>query len=228
MTDAPEDRSSPEWLVALRDPVLGDLRLSPFIVAPEHIPNVLKAFGQQHPPAQRWIVIALDEMAIKLSFARRNKAPKKFSSADDHLEKLESAAANFLALWRETSPYYEALLRASVLMVPSQDRRSHKFNFSNIDAGTPMAKLMPVIGALRNRDIYARAYSQPLSSQKALERALLWEPLFHLLHEFKIDDFGEHQPLIETIRSLHRACGIKPPDPVAVRQTLSDWRKRER
>jgi hypothetical protein len=223
-----ETDDMPEWLAALRDPILGDLRLSPFIVAPEHIPDVLKAFGELHPPARRWIVIALDEMAIKLSFARKHKAPAKFALADDHLEKLESAATKLLSLWRETSPYYEALLRASMLMVPAKERREHAFDFNNIDPGTAVAKLLPVIRALRRPEVYARANSQPSSSHKALERALLWEPLFDLLHDFNIDDFGRHQPLSETIRALHLGCGVRPPEAVAVRQAVRDWRQRER
>ena len=73
----------PEWLAALRDPILGDVRLSPNkILAPEHIPDVLKAFRPQHPPSRRWIVNTIDQMAIKLCFSSHNKAPQIFSATN--------------------------------------------------------------------------------------------------------------------------------------------------
>lgn len=161
----------------MRDPVLGDVRLSPCVAAPQHIPGVLRAFGDQHAPARRWIVVAIDEMAIKLWFARKGRAPKKFADADRDLERLESATRNSLSLWREASPYYAALLRAIVLMVPPQDRRNHSFTFNSIDPGSTLAKLLPAIQALRTPEIYSRAFSQPPNSRKSLQRALLWEPL---------------------------------------------------
>jgi hypothetical protein len=236
LQDVAVPKEIPEWLAALRDPILGDLRLSPCVAAPEHIPDVLKAFGEQHPPARRRIVVAIDEMAIKLWFARKHKAPKKFAVADADLKRLETAARNLLSLWSRGSPYYQALFTAMILMVPPKERRHHRsierrnrrFDFNNIDPGPALAKLLPVIRALRSPDIYSRAFSQPRSSRKGLERSLLWEPLFDLMHDFRIENFGKHQRLIDTIRALHRACGIKAPEAVAVRQALKDWRKRER
>jgi hypothetical protein len=226
----------PEWLAALRDPILGDLRLSPEkILALEHIPDVLKAFGPQHPPAQRWIVIAIDQMAITLWLAGEHKAPKKFAAADADLERLENATRNLLALWSKASPYYPALMKAMILMVPPKERRHHRsierryrrFDFSNINPGPALEKLQPVIRALRSQEIYSRSFSRP-ASRKSLERALLWEPLFDLMRDFKIEDFSKHQALIDTIRALHLACKIEPPDPVAVRVALNAWRKRQR
>jgi hypothetical protein len=226
----------PEWLAALRDPILGDVRLSPNkILAPEHIPDVLKAFGPQHPPARRWIVNAIDQMAIKLWFASQHKAPKKFAAANADLKRLENATRNLLTLWAKASTYYPAMMKAMILMVPPKQRRHHgstelggrRFDFNDINPGPALAKLQPVIRALRSQEIYSRAFSRP-ASRKSLERALLWEPLFDLMRDFKIDDFSKHQALIDTIRALHLACKIEPPDPVAVRVALNAWRKCQR
>jgi hypothetical protein len=227
MANAPS-KQQPEWLAALRDPILGDLILSPCIVASEHIAGVLKAFGRQRAPARRRIVIALDEMAIKLWLARKYKAPKKFAAANTDLKALEDAARKMRGLWRKARPYYDALLKAIILTVPPKERRGHSFDFSKINAGPALDNLLPVIEALRTPDIYGRAFSQPPSSRKSLERALLWEPLFDLLRDFKIEEFGKHQAVIETVRGLHRACGVRLPDPIAVRQALKEWREHER
>jgi hypothetical protein len=220
------NKEQPEWLAALRDPTLGELWLSPF-VAPEHLPDVLKAFGEQETSSRRRIVIALDEMATKLWFARKHKAPKKFSAAKRELKPLEDAADNLLALWLEASPYYAALLKATILMIPPKERRNHAFAFNSLDPGPALAKLLPAIRALRTQEIYTRAFSQPPRSQKSLERALLWEPLFDLMHDFKIEEFDRHQPMIHTARALHLACSLRPPDEGKFRVTLNDWRKRQ-
>ena len=218
----------PEWLTALDDPILGKLRLSPrAILASEHVPDVLKAFGLQHPPARRWIVIALDGMATNLWFARMQKKPKKFADADADLARLDNAVRNLITLWSKASPYYPALRKAMILLTPAKERRHQRFDFTNIDPGPTLEKLQPAVRALRNQDIYSRAFSRP-PGRKSLQRALLWEPLFDLMRDFAIKDFGKHQALIHTIRALHLACGIEPPDPIAVRQALSTWRKCER
>jgi hypothetical protein len=159
---------------------------------------------------------------------RRHKAPKKFGAAKTDLKALEDAARKLHGLWRRARPYHDALLRAMILRVPPKERRGHSLDFNKINPGPALDNLLPVIGALRSLHIYARAYSQPPSSHKAPERAFLWEPLFDALHDFKINDFGKHQPLIKTIRALHLACGIRPPDAVAVRQAARDWRSSER
>jgi hypothetical protein len=226
----------PKWLAALRDPVLGDLRLSPKeIVAPKHIPKVLKAFGRQHPPARRRIVIALDQMAIELWVAGKYKPPEKFATANADLKRLENATRNLRALWSKASPYYPALKQAMIFTVPPKERRHHRsierrhrrFDFNNINPGPALERLLPVIRALRSQEIYSRAFSRR-PSRKSLERALLWEPLFDLMRDFKIEDFSKHQALIDTIRALHLACKIMPPDPVAVRVALNAWRKGQR
>jgi hypothetical protein len=220
--------NAPEWLAALSDPMLGDLRLSPRnILASEHIPDVLNAFGLQPPSARRRIVIALDEMAIKLWLARTHKAPKKFADADADLARLENAVRNLSTLWSKASPYYPALLRAMILAVPPKDRKFERFDFNDIDPGPAIEKLKPVIRELRDEAVYARAFAR-LPGRKSLQRSLLWEPLFDLMRDFKINDFSKHQAMIHTIRAMHLACQIKPPDPIAVRQALSTWRKSER
>jgi hypothetical protein len=223
------NETAPEWLAALRDPILGDLRLSPEgVLAPEHIPGVLKAFGPQHPPARRRIVIAIDEMAINLWLARKHKAPKKFADADANLARLQNAARNLLTLWSSAIPYYPALMKTMILVVPPNERKQRRFDFNEMNPGPTLEKLLPVLQALRRQDFYLRAFSQPPSGRKGLERALLWEPLFDLLRDFGIEDFRKHQPLIETIRALHRTCKIEAPDPGAVRVATSAWRKRQR
>jgi hypothetical protein len=190
---------------------------------------VLKAFGEQDSAAKRRIVSALDEMAIKLWLARKHRAgPKKFAAANAELKRLENAASKLLAVWLEMRPYHQALLLTTVLMVPPKNRRNHKFEFDNIDVGSKLKNLLPVIRVLRSQEIYFRVFTQPPNSRKGLERALLWEPMFDLMHDFKIERFDKHQALINTIRALHRACKIKPPDPVAVRVASSAWRKRQR
>ena len=227
MVDQPSEQP-PEWLAASRHPILGDLRLTPKIVAPEHIPDVLKAFGEQNPLARRRIVLALDEMAIKLWVARKHRAPKKFAAAKGDLKPLENDVSKLLARWSKASPYYEALLKAMVLMVPPKERRNCKFDFNDIDVGPKLENLLFVIQALLSREISSRVFSQPPSGRKGLERALLWEPLFDLMHDFRIEKFDKHQPLIKTVRALHRACNIRVPDPVAVRVAHNAWRKRQR
>jgi hypothetical protein len=226
MVDVPSEQL-PDWLAALRHPSLGDLHLTPKIIAPEHIPDVLKAFGEQSPSARRRIVLALDEMAIELWVARKHMPPKKFAAADDDLRSLESAVRKLRGRWSKMNPYYQALLNAMFLMVPPKERRNRIFEFSDINLGPVLEKLLPVIEALRRPDIYFRAFSQPPRGRKGLERAHLWEPLFGLMQEFRIEKFSKHQPLIDTIRALHRVCKIKAPDPVAVRVAHSAWRKRQ-
>jgi hypothetical protein len=223
MIDLPSQQQ-PEWLAALGS----DLRLTPKIIAPEHIPDVLMAFGEQDPPTRRRIVIALDDMAVEYWLARKHKAPKKFAEADADLKRLENSVSKLLARWSKAGPYYQALLHAMVLMVPPKERRKHDFEFNDINVGPKLENLLPAIQALRSREIYSRACSQPLSSRKGLERALLWEPLFALMHDLRIEKFDKHQPLIGTIRALHRTCKIGAPDPVAVRVATRAWRKGQR
>jgi hypothetical protein len=112
-----------------------------------------------------------------------------------------------------------------VLLVPPSKRPGHKFNLRKIDPTLVLLNLLPVIQALQDPKFYDRAYSQPVG-RKQLQRAMLWEPLLDLLVQFGVENFNAHRPLIATIRSLHLACGIDPPDGIAVRQTVSAWKRR--
>ena len=80
---------------------------------------------------------------------------------------------------------------------------------------------------LRDLDTYYRPLGRRVGdSRKGLERTLLWEPLFGLMQEFGIKEFDKHQPLIQTVRSLHLALGIGPPDANRLKQVAFLWRKR--
>ena len=120
---------------------------------------------------------------------------------------------------------------AQFLRLPAEMRKKYRrIPWKRIDLVSPLTNnVLPLIRALRDPEIYRAAFSQPpmADSHKALTRALLWEPLLNLMEDFQQIDLGEHQPLIDTIRSLHLALGIEPPDGSAVRQTVSAWRRRE-
>ena len=205
--------------------------MSPCVVAPKHIPDVLKAFGPRELSARRRIVSKLDDMAVNYWFARKHQPPLAFTAADDKLDRLETSIRNTLSLWKEVTPLHQAIFMAQFLRLPAERRKKYRrIPWKQID---PVSRLtnsaLPLIKALRDPEIYRAAFSQPptADSHKALTRALLWEPLLNLMKDFNQIDFGEHQPLIDTIRSLHLAVGIEPPDGNAVRQTVSAWRKRE-
>jgi hypothetical protein len=173
-------------------------------------------------------------MAAKLWLAREGKPSLTFAEAHNKLEALGAAAKNLqnklkdhelrrAILWANISklPILESQETPGELKIPTPI-------FGAIDWG--LRFLIEGVDALQDPKIYNRIFDQPLDSDNRMrpERALLWEPLLDLLADFKIASFGEHQPLIATIRSLHLACGIEPPDPGAVRQTVKDWRKRQR
>jgi hypothetical protein len=63
-------------------------------------------------------------------------------------------------------------------------------------------------------------------SRKSLERTLLWEPLFGLMHDFGIEEFDKHQDLTRTVGALHLALGIGPPNKNLLKQVAFLWRKR--
>lgn len=81
---------------------------------------------------------------------------------------------------------------------------------------------------LRDLDNYYRLLGRRVvdSRKRSLERTLLWEPLFNLMHEFGIEDFSEYQDQVQTIRSLHLALGIAPPGDNYLKQVAFLWRKR--
>ena len=214
------------------DRTISEWRLSPCVVAPKHIPDVLKAFGPREPPARRRIVSKLDDMAVNYWFASRHQPPVAFAAADDKLDRLETSIRNTLSLWKEVTEEVtpQAIFMAQFLRLPAKERKNYDhIAWEALDPVSPLTNVLPLIKALRDQDIYRAAFSQPptADSHKHLTRALLWEPLLDLMKGFGQLDFAEHQPLIDTIRSLHLALGIEPPDGRAVRQTVSAWRKRE-
>src|SRR6202035_5570137 len=123
-------KETPEWLAELRDPIWGDLRLGE-IIAPKHVPAVLKAFGQQHAAARRQIVERLDGMAAMLKYARKHKPPMKFAPADAYLARLENATVNFRSLWAKASPFYRAL--GSALFITAKREKRLKEPLGEID-----------------------------------------------------------------------------------------------
>jgi hypothetical protein len=201
------------------------------LAVPKHIPDVLKAFGPREPSARRRIVSRLDDMAVNYWFASKHQPPLAFTAADDKLDRLETSIRNTISLWKEITLLHQAIFLAQFLRFRAERRKKYRrIPWKRID---PVSRLtnnaLPLIKALRDPEIYRAAFSQPplADSHKALTRTLLWEPLLNLMKEFKQLDFAEHQPLLDTMRALHHALGIEPPDAGAVRQTVSAWRKRE-
>jgi len=214
------------------DRTISEWRLSPCVVAPKHIPDVLKAFGPREPPARRRIISKLDDMAVNYWFASRHQPPVAFTTADDKLDRLETSIRNTLSLWKEVTEEVtpQAIFMAQFLRLPAERRKTYRrVPWKQIDPVSRLTNALLMIRALRDPEIYRAVFSQPpmADSHKALTRALLWEPLLDLMNDFGQLDFAEHQPLIDTVRSLHLALGIDPPDGRAVRQTVSAWRKRE-
>jgi len=218
---------TPNLLSELRHPVSGDLRLSDCTVAPEHFRDVLRAFGPQDVNARRHILIEIDGWAIQLKHARKHKIPMKFATGDALLARLERATVNLQSLWEEASPFHSGMSIRKMMMTPAVE--ASKLARRDIDLAGVLADLLSKIRAVRNPKTYMETFSyQGSSSRKSLQRALLWEPLLDLLDKFDIQKFNQHQPLITTVRALHLAFGIDPPDPAAVRQTVDSRRKRHR
>ncbi|SIN88776.1 hypothetical protein SAMN05443247_00473 [Bradyrhizobium erythrophlei] len=239
MIDQP-NKEIPDWLAALRDPTLGDLKLSSFIRAPEHVPDVLKAFGEQRPADRRRIVVAVDHMVKSLRLAleyeptltdtEREKRLNRIVKSGKSIRESMHADLRFAIFWANL---LELPIKDRDWKVPIGDRDAFAETLYNHDATFDVSLMLIIAGAeklLNNPELHRAVLWQPPGKQrhKALTRASLWEPLLDLLTEFKIENLDEHQPLIDTVRSLHLACGIEPPDDGAVRQTVFDWRKRQR
>lgn len=224
----------PDWLAALRCPISGDVKLSRHAwKAPDQIPEMLKGFGRQHPPARRYIVLKIDRMADDHWFARNHKPAFGLQKAKVHFGSTASAAKDLLNKLREPQ------VRRAILMAVrgKQIRRDGSKWLLNMDllAETPLDAIDLALefireGAeevFREPDIYFRPLGRRLAnSRKRIERSLLWDPLFDLIRDFGIEDFDQHQPLIRTIRSLHLALGIDPPDANLLKQVSFLWRKR--
>jgi hypothetical protein len=227
MIDQPS-KEIPDWLAALRDPILGDLKLSSFIRAPEHVPDALKAFGEQQAPDRRRIVAAFDRMATNLWFAREYKPTLSSKEANERLKRIVAAGKNLRNNLHSELRF--AISWANVMKQPVEARDGVVEAMHVPDATFDVGLMFIIAGAeelLRNPVAYRAVFWQPPGRErhKRLERVLLWEPLLDVLADFGIEDFDQHQFLIVTIRSLHLACGIAPPKETSVRQTVSAWRK---
>ena len=229
----------PEWLAALHCPECGGMRLLPAWKAPNYIPEVLEGFGPRHPPARRWIVFKLDTMADGLSYARDHEPALSVKQAKVHFASTASAAENLLNKLREPQVRRAILMAARRKQTRQDGPRwllAMDLDGMDLDAGTPLDEIDLILelireGAeevLRDLDIYYRPLGRRLanSRKRSLERTLLWEPLFDLMRDFGIEDFDKHQPLIQTVRSLHLAVGIGPPDANLLKQVAFLWRKR--
>jgi hypothetical protein len=224
----------PEWLAALRCPICDGVRLSHAWKAPDHIPEVLEGFGPRHPPARRWIVIEIDTMADDHWCARKHEPVFGLQEAKRHFASTVSMAKNGLDKLREPQ-----VRRAIVMAMHKRQRtkRGPKWLLDmDLSAATPLDEIDLAFefirqGAeeiLRDPDLYFAPQGQPpvVNSRKSLERTLLWEPLLDLMHDFGIEDFGKYQHLIQTVRSLHLALGIDPPDANLLKQVAFRWKKR--
>ncbi|WP_439400335.1 hypothetical protein ACRQ5Q_43080 (plasmid) [Bradyrhizobium sp. PMVTL-01] len=229
--------NTPDWLAALRDPIKGDLKLSSFIRAPEHIPDVLKAFGEQLPPDRRRIVVALDHMVKNLRLALEYEPTLTVTDREERLNRIVRSGKSILQNMHSELRF--AIFWANLLEVPVTDRDwkvpiADRDTFAEAlyshDATFDVSLMLIISGAeklLNNPEIYRAVLWQPPGEErhKALVRALLWEPLLNLLDDFKIESYDQHQPLIDTIRSLHLACGVDPPKEGAVRVAVHERKK---
>jgi hypothetical protein len=228
MPDEP-GKTIPDWLAALRDPISGDLKLSSFIRAPEHIPNVLKAFGEQCPADRRRIVSALDRMATNLWFGTEYKPTLSFKETIERLERIFAAGKDLRNNMHAELRF--AISWANVLRQPTEARDQVVEAMHIPDATFDVGLMFMIEGAgelMRNPETYRAIFWQPPGKQrhKRLVRVLLWEPLLDLFADSKIEDLDQYQPLIATVRSLHLACGIAPPNDGAVRQVVFDRKKK--
>ena len=96
MTDV-EPAKTMDWLAVLRPTT--DLneppQPPPYIKAPEHFPNILKAFGPDlSPPDFKRAVLAIDKIVTGYLSARNRKPPMKFEEADKLLASIENTSLN--------------------------------------------------------------------------------------------------------------------------------------
>jgi hypothetical protein len=204
--------------------VVGGVTLSPYI-KPENAPDiarVLKGFGPRSPPDIEQIILALDDMAMSIWGARKRKPPMKFEDAKKLLAPLEARIGEVLTALERAAPLHQAIYRARMAAKTTKERRE-------LVALAPAANdVLLAVRILRDPNGYRGAYDQP-DGQKYPERALIWEPLFGLMNQFGLRerDFRKHQPLMTTVKALHRVVGIDPPDENAFKATIRDWRKKE-
>ena len=223
MTDV-EPTKTTDWLAVLRPT---DLRPPRYIKAPEHFPHILKAFGPLSPLDFRRAVLAIDEIVVGYKSARTRNPPMKFDEADKLLAQIENSFSKSLTSWERAKPLYQAMLNALIITTSPEIRRYTEFDWEKIDPTTALQYALLAVRTLRSRNVYREATGHP--SQKRPQRELLWEPLFGLLSRsgFRAVDFAKHQPLMRTVKALHFAIGIDPPDTHLFKQAIRDWRKKE-
>jgi hypothetical protein len=225
----------PEWLATLHCPICGDVNLSRVWKRPDYLASVLGGFGPRHPPARRWIVLTLDTMAINHWLARQNEPAFNVQDGKEHFAATSKAARKLLNKLREPQ-VRRAILMAMVKC--QRERRGPKWvQDMDLHTGGPLHAIDVVLefigeGAeevLRNPDLYYAMLCQPpiVDSRKSLESALIWNPLLDLMHDFGIENFSRYQDLTQTVRSLHFALGIDPPNTNRLKQVVFGWRKRQ-
>jgi hypothetical protein len=222
----------PAWLAALHCPICGDVKLSRAWKAADHIPEVVEGFGPRHPPARRWIVIKLDTMAGKYWLARSHEPMLGLQQAKTHFSSISRAAKNLL------NKLPELEVRRAILMAMHKLQRENRgpnwlLNM-DFDVTTPLDNIDLALEFIRigsekiSRDpdqYFALFGRRTVRKSRGLERILLWEPLFDLMHDFGIEDLRQYQDQIKTVRSLHLALGIDPPDSNRLKQVAYRWRR---
>lgn len=198
------------------------------VTAATHVLDVLKAFGPQIVADQRTITLNIDRMSTHYWFARVRIPPMKFAAADAVLRRLETDLANAIASWEKAVSLHPGLLRASIVSAPAEEPHSGKLG--EIDFSSKATKALSATRRLRSENAYRDIYGQPPPEDrhKLLEHAMLWEPLFGLMNHFGVQQLSEYQPITRTVKALHLAIGIDPPNTNAFKQALRAWRKRAR
>jgi hypothetical protein len=215
----------PDWAAVLRPT---DLKPPRYINAPEYIPQVLKAFGPLSPLDFQRAVLGIDEIIIGYKSAPKRKPPMKFDEAEKLLAPIETHFAKSLSAWERGAPLHQALFRALIKSTPPEERKAREFEWEKIDPAPTLKNALSAVRALRDPKGYRAATGQT-ASQKRPERELLWEPLFGLLDHFgfRAPNFNKHQPLMRTVKALHLAVGIDPPDENLFKQAIKAWREKE-
>jgi hypothetical protein len=224
----------PDWVAALHCPEGGDVYISRAWRDPDLIPEVLEGFGPRHPPARRWIVVKINSIAVKFRLARKNRPVFGVKKAKEHFASTAKAAQNLLNKLREPQ------VRRAIVMANYKRQRTKQgprwlFDM-DLCTATPLDEIDHELefvrqgaeDALSDPDQYYAPLGQPpvRDSRKSLERALLWEPLLGLMHDFGIEEFDQYQDLTKTVGALHLALGIDPPNKNSLKQVAFQWRKR--
>ncbi|MGY4254579.1 hypothetical protein ACVI1L_001647 [Bradyrhizobium sp. USDA 4516] len=190
--------------------IVGGVTLSPYITIEnsQHVADVLKAFGPRSRSDIEQIVMAVDWMAIRYSGATTKGLPMKFEHADKLLAQVEAHFEKALEAWQQAAMLHPAIHWSMINAVSPKERRTRE----RIGPTQPLRDALLGVQRLRDPKRYRIIYRQP-AGQRSPEREFLWEPLFDLLDKFGIGarDFGKYQPLMTTVKALHRVVGIVPP-----------------